>query len=166
MLQHLDAHTSFSHLLTDTSACAHKHTWTDITHLPDAFSPQHQTSILRSPQTHATIRSHLAPHPSPPWRWLSLLTQIQQVTLGQWAVNELILITVNSTTSGSVFLHVCLHACMQAWKVDGRNSRKREVRTSAPSGNQEGLIVRVDRLGWGVFRFWAEASHLFSHFLF
>lgn len=96
---------------------------------------------------------YLAPHPSPPWRWLSLLTQIQQVTQGQWAVNELILITVNSTTSEHVFLHVGLHACMQVVKLDRLNSRKREVRTSAPSGNQECLIVHVDRLGWGVFSF-------------
>lgn len=72
--------------------------------------------------------------------------------MGQWAVNELILITVNSATSGRAFLHVCLHAYIQMAELERLDSWKREVCSSAPGGDQECLIVRVDRLRWGCLR--------------
>lgn len=81
---------------------------------------QHQTSILhllpdRQDNTvpHRDSLPYLAPHPSPLWRRLSLVTQILQVTMGHRAVNELILITVNSTTLESVCGSECVfaHAC-------------------------------------------------------
>lgn len=43
--------------------------------------------------------------------------------------------------------------CMQVAKLDRLNSRKREVRTSTQSSNQECLIVHVDRPGWGCLGF-------------
>lgn len=42
---------------------------------------------------------------------------------------------------------------MRVVKLDRLNSRKREVGTSALSGNQECLIVHVDRLGGGCLGF-------------
>lgn len=99
--------------------------------------------------SHTESVPHLAPRPSPPWRWLCLLTQIQQVTLGQWAVNELVLITVNSTASDRVFRRACLHACIHVVKPDRLKSWKREVHSSASGSNQECLIARADHLRLG-----------------
>lgn len=161
VLEHLDANTQAFVICRQTPLAtwylrAHTYTQTNTTHWLCRIFPKHQTSILLSSQTnmtadfHTDSLSYLVPHPHPPWHWV---TQIQQVTLGQWAVNELILITVNSITSERVCLHVCWPACMQGVKLERLNSRKREVHTSALSSNLESLIVHVDRLGWWAFRF-------------
>lgn len=99
--------------------CARTHVHSDQrSALTLSIFPKHQTSILLSSQTLTqTACLTLYSHPSLPWHWV---TQIQQVTLGQWAVNELILITVNSITSERVCLRVCLLACLLACGETGQ----------------------------------------------
>lgn len=110
-------HTSFCHLPTDSARRIH-------TSAADIHPPPRLTHTTMHSQTVGL--PYLEPHPFPLWCCLSLMTQIQQVILGQWAVNELILITVNSTKLGNICL-VCWHACMQVPKLDRVHLRKSKV---------------------------------------